>query len=149
MKREILFRGKSINSGEWVESMTISKGAIKRKKDCVFMELSEGMFVCVIPETVGQLIFILNGHKYFEGDIIGMDRNNVRYVLLWNKENQCFSIFSSYDVKFINGNDDLLTLNILSNREQVMVTFLKKYNFYPVGNIYDNPELLKQEQNDK
>ena len=29
--REILFKGKAINTEEWVESMTIAKGTIKRK----------------------------------------------------------------------------------------------------------------------
>jgi hypothetical protein len=27
--------------------------------------------------------------------------------------------------------------------EQVRVGFLKKYNFYPVGNIFDNPEMME------
>jgi hypothetical protein len=52
--REIKFRGKSINSCEWIEGMTISNGTIKRKRDKIFIEVGEGQWVGIIPETLGQ-----------------------------------------------------------------------------------------------
>ena len=52
--REILFRGKSINSGEWVEGMTISNGTIKRKMNSLFIEIGENKWVGIIPESLGQ-----------------------------------------------------------------------------------------------
>lgn len=99
--------------------------------------------VSVDPKTVGQLIFEINGHKFFEGDIISRDGFNVKYAILWNKENQCFSTFDCHDLRNMNDDDELFKLNILCNKEQLRVSFIKKYNFYPVGNIHDNPELLK------
>jgi len=70
MKREILFKGKSVNTGEWVEGMTIAKGTIKRKKDDVFMEIYENKWIGIEPKTLSQFINQKdkNGKKIFEGD---------------------------------------------------------------------------------
>lgn len=46
--RIIKFRGKRINGGEWVESMTISNGTIKRKMYDVFFEVQPDKWVGVI-----------------------------------------------------------------------------------------------------
>ena len=70
MKREILFKGKSVNTGEWVESMTIAKGTNKRKKDDVFMEIDENKWIGIEPKSLSQFINQKdkNGKKIFEGD---------------------------------------------------------------------------------
>ena len=56
MKREILFKGKSVNTGEWVESMTVAKGTIKRKRDNVFMEIGDNKWVGIEPKSLSQFI---------------------------------------------------------------------------------------------
>ena len=58
MNREIIFRGKRVIGGEWVNSMTISHGTIKRKTYAVFFEIEPEKWIGVIPETVGQFISI-------------------------------------------------------------------------------------------
>jgi hypothetical protein len=50
----IKFRAKRVNGGEWVKSMTISYGTIKRKMYNVFFEVEPNKWVGVIPETVCQ-----------------------------------------------------------------------------------------------
>ena len=72
MKDRYLFRGKSVNGGEWITSMTISYGHIKRKRDNMFMEVGDDIWKGVIPDTVGQCTGLKdkNGKLIFEGDII-------------------------------------------------------------------------------
>lgn len=70
MRREILFKGKSINTGEWIESMIVARETIKRKKDNMFMEIDGNKWVGIVPNSLSQFINQKdkNGNKIFEGD---------------------------------------------------------------------------------
>ena len=76
MKREILFKGKSVNTGEWFESMTIANGTIKRKRDDVFMEIGENKWIGIHPNSLSQFTGLKIGNtKLFEGDIFNYTKH--------------------------------------------------------------------------
>ena len=133
--REILFRGKT-EKGEWVY------GAPFFEEDRCY--IIDDLFICdeydcmgavnhwVIPETVGQYTGLTdkNGKKIFEGDILEFSDRLV--VVFWHAHLGCWD--SSF-LKLTNkqdGRDDMSPLNW-------------DYKSEVIGNIHDNPELLKGE----
>ena len=124
--REILFRGKRLDNGEWV-SGTMYR--IARDLNPFIME--EDKHGCSYPldeETVGQYTGLndKNGKRIFEGDIVeGVD---------YTSEDGGYGVVGFDDGAFeVSGND-------------CYGTFHENYwgkDFEVIGNIHDNPELLK------
>lgn len=123
-----LFRGKRIDTGEWGESMTISKGVTKSKSDCMFLEISEGHWPEIIPESVGQFIGLLdkNGKKIFEGDIVKCKSPNDGRIFITPIEADliCGIIFLNRDL-----NRDLIVYGN-SFPDEIEI----------IGNIHDTPK---------
>lgn len=122
--REILFRGKRIDNGEWVEGnysiMLSGRVAIQPIGRIVTYE--------VLPTTVGQFTGLTdkNGNKIFEGDILESDSE--RFVVDWDDE---FSGFYLTDV---------------NPRHQGVAMFANVADDgYIIGNVHDNPEMLNNE----
>ena len=126
--REILFRGKRIDNGAWVEGYYIvsSKGHHSGEHHLIVCNdningYSGRDFIKVVPETVGQYTGLSdkNGKKIFEGDI---DQHG--YICTFT--NGAFQMCCFKDEKCIQA-----------------IPFWGCDNLMIVGNIHDNSELLK------
>ena len=120
--REIIFRGKTYK-GEWVKG-DLSQHKTGKK----FIKCGNATSSCeVIPETVGQYTGLTdkNGTKIFEGDIVKVKLNDNSEV--------------NASVYFRNG----YFTNSLSTYLGGLVTIVGDSTV--IGNIHDNPELLKGE----
>ena len=150
MKREIKFRGKRVNGSEWAYGMTISNGTIKRKTNDVFFEIAENKWVGLIPETLGQFTGLKdkNGKEIYEGDILHFtapDGSIRHFVVEWATEDRKLMSVSGFehngfDIRIsgwcFNWNGMRLYPNVIDgipDNEEMFV----------VGNIHDNPELIK------
>lgn len=129
--REILFRGKRADNGEWVEGCGIIATenwvSILAVIDDLETNSADVEEYEVIPETVGQYTGLTdkNGKKIFEGDILKSERFDAVGVVISNEWNCpcCDGVFGYR----IDGDGDL-----------------RDFKWYEVvGNIHDNPELLK------
>ena len=138
MNREILFRGKRVDNGEWVYGQYIKAcehwHRFGKHEDWITRgAIQNGGIInlwgrcAVIPETVGQFTGILdkNGKKIFEGDILLKGFEKV--LVKWNA-NQCrWGIYSNnYEICGFNEST--------------------QGYFEVIGNIYDNSELLEVEK---
>ena len=134
--REILFRGKRVDNGEWVYGY-LSKSRLQGYENntlqpSIDREESGVMITSVvITETVGQYTGLndKNGVKIFEGDIVEY-KNHIGKIV-WH------STTAEFDVSIRRKNNIYLFDYIglyLPNR------YLKI-----IGNIHDNPESLEVE----
>lgn len=139
MEREIKFRGKDFETGQWIEgsltiypkyypTITLVEDAepIPKKTTCV-----------VLPETVGQFTGLCdkNGKEIYEGDIVktkeyGIDIPNGVF---------CYNVAGcdNFSVDYIDGG-----FRLLNNQRYFLLC--KGNHLEVIGNIYDNPELMKR-----
>lgn len=136
MDREILFRGKSIVSGEWIYGVPISNDCIT----CI-LKLTDGWSELkgfqVKPETVGQYTGLTDryGNKIFEGDIVTVQGFAARDFF-----------YSRLVVEFIKG----CFYCVFYGKSRIYRELLKDINtnsnFVLDGNIHDNPELVRKDE---
>lgn len=136
MNREILFRGKRTDNGEWVEGHLIVYPRTKRTKIMVW-EWADLEFnaIEVRPETVGQFAGLTdkNGKRIFEGDIVRYFQRLLGGVDYEHKDPVLFLEGGfTVGVYFLNN-----WLRDGSNRN------IQLEGIEVIGNIHDNPELLE------
>lgn len=163
MNRELLFRGKRIDNGEWIEGgycycdnksyITISVQYIPDTRDWDEADYYEKhpvykpKFIEVIPNTVGQYTGLTdkNGKKIFEGDIVHyLYELDIGY---WNSDQNSVIEWRStgFYMNGIFGTNKYACLN----GWLVGIPHGDGKCFEVIGNIHDNPELLKGDKNDK
>lgn len=137
--REILFRGKRIDNGEWVYG-NYAFTDVNGKKYFIFQ--NKPLEHEVIPETVGQYTGLTdtNGKKIFEGDILEFSEDyddKFGYPAI----NYCKCIVI-YD-------ESLLAWRIRGLDYEGLDDLCEYVDSEIIGNIHDNPELLNKKENDE
>ena len=130
--RDILFRGKRVDNGEWVEGDLFhyesGETAIHSGFSRYGYEATEiiGRYK-VLPETVGQYTGLTdkNGRKIFEGDIVRCYYSDISPFT---------DEIEPYEKEFLI--DDI-------RRSEVIGWIDCADELEIIGNIYDNPKLLK------
>lgn len=151
MDREILFRGKRIDNGEWVYGFLIMCKYTRNDNGNLYYVTKpnivpvgnigeaeydgDGNFYqyAVIPETVGQCVGLRdkNGELIFEGDILEFVNDvgeKIEYTVIWDDDFAGW-IISDMDTS-------ICGMDCWDNH---------KYRVEVISNIHDNPELLKGE----
>ena len=142
--REILFRGKRKDIGEWVEGFYV-KGDYCLGGETMYMifpldtviyphcEVSE--YYEVDPETVGQYTGLTdrNGKRIFEGDICRNTKTGEVVSVKWH------GTFAGFVWSRRNDNGNLCDFGEL---------FRAHDKYEVIGNIHDNPELMRGGEQD-
>ena len=154
--REILFRGKREDDGKWVygyygefhnRPLVDGPNICQIFEPCeieskLFNSMIGGIWHHIDRETVGQFTGLTdkNGTKIFEGDIVKLTEKNDKYewvaVVEFGNPNSYYSW--GWQLKPI-------TKNVEYNLDILCWVDIDDFGVYceVIGNIYDNPELLK------
>ncbi len=138
--REIEFRGKRLDNGEWVYGSLVHitetyKGEEDTQNCDIYQIVTyDGVAFCVNPETIGQYTGLRdkNGKKIFEGDIVETNRDVIAKVL-WDNDYLGYFLY----VNEQNSIEDF------ENGEQPLYDYFGDIEV--IGNATDNPELLEVE----
>ena len=123
--REILFRGKRLDNGEWVEGYFVNLWLIHYQKHQPIITDNNAVSYDVDPSTVGQYAGLTdkNGKKIFEGDIMAFTAYSFDYVGTVEFAYGSFSVMCEHASPFLD-------------------QAVSKHGAYIIGNMHDNPELL-------
>ena len=134
--REVIFRGKRADNGEWIEGSLLGiDWCDKPSTYSIAPNTPVSVFYSVIPETVGQYTGLTdkNGKRIFEGDICRFKRFNDVHIgkIVFNATTASFvmwyqPIVGAYGEKAT----QKMLLSVCDDIEVI-------------GNIHDNPEILK------
>ena len=136
--REILFKAKRLDNGEWVEGYYAKLGYGNNTKHFIIQNVSLQEDISYFEDVEIDIYTLCqytgltdnNGQKIWENDICEMVYDGVvnTYVIVWDKD--------ELDFKGTNGKEDYGgNFEYLGCCEEIIV----------IGNIFDNPDLLEVE----
>lgn len=134
MSREILFRGKSIGMDIWLYGKLFNYGLTAPSNVpcisvCVPTSWQEAYnFYRVHPNTIGQYTGLKdkNGVKIFEGDVVIIGEKLKAKVIYYDG---AFRMQSEFSPTLIDTTD--------------MGYMMREFSVRIIGNVHDNPELIK------
>ncbi len=128
--REILFRGKSKETGKWVFGSFLQNPSTGQSIIASCNTNNAGIydFVTVDPTTVGQFTGLCDKHgkKIFEHDIMEFEAYGIHYIGI---------------VTIENGNSGI---HCIGKADPFLDDAIKRHGTVLIGNIHDNPELLEE-----
>lgn len=131
--REILFRAKRVENGEWVEGyyLKTTLGKDIEPSDVIFVPFKinrsgQWGWIKVLPETLCQYTGLNdgNGNRIWENDIV---RSGTNMVVKWSER---FAGWCLYQNRWM--------------YEHFFGEAVDERDCEVVGNVFDNPELLKK-----
>ena len=153
--REILFRGKRVDNGEWIGGCLI-KGLFftrERREDIPYIMSADDIeYDCfddftedngiyrIIPETVGQYTGLHDkkGKEIFEGDVVTDKKAKNIGVITSGVYEECPEYYADHNGYYVKWTDN-------SFKPQLNFWCRQKY-IEVIGNIFDNSELLEANQ---
>ena len=130
--REILFRGKRLDNGEWIEGHLLTVTLREETAYLIFAdsfkivcgEVKASLHALVDPATVGQYTGLMDkqGERIFEGDVLLLDGEDGHFTLSWDDDG----------ARFVMDGDGL----------RVYVDNFWNYEVEVIDNVHDNPELI-------
>lgn len=131
MNREILFKAKRKDNGEWVEGGYFSEPYTDKKFIICWNSMGLGFneFIEIYPDTLCQYTGLTdkNGKKIWENDIVRNKKSDIG-VAQWFEEHAAFMIW---------------------NKTKNCVCYLAENDFSKIevnGNVFDNLELLEAKE---
>ena len=146
--REILFRGKTLDDGEWIYGYFVQQYG---SNEIYLPESDEAGFERhhIDPKTVGQYTGLtdINGKRIYEGDIVTLNlcKKDIS-IVMFGEYKDCNTEYDDVYLGFYIKFDDLAVKRYCETDGNIMfplVNLNKKYEI--IGNIYDNPELLAEQ----
>ena len=127
--REILFKAKRKDNGEWVEGCIVIDQSRLNIFKYRIQPIESGVLYAppIDPDTICQLTGLIdkNGYKIWEGDIVEIAGEDGYFACEWEED----------------------TARFVLNGDGLVVDFDNYYGYACeiAGNIFDNPDLLEVE----
>ncbi|WP_052332478.1 YopX family protein [Bacteroides neonati] len=143
MKRQIKFRGKRVDTGEWIFGYYLEFSLCDGEGRCSYIKVDGCQPIKVVPDTVGQFTGLLdkNGKEIYEGDLLkrmcfnpkSTNGEKIQFISqVYFSSNTNPSGWRVKNSTKTGGWSKGLSFNMIYNNEAIVI-----------GNIHDNPELLK------